>query len=278
MRPYACLIGSPVEHSKSPTIHRFWLDALGIDGDYRADRVEPHQLQAYLDERRQESFWRGCNVTAPLKELALQFVDDLSDRAKRIGALNVIHCREGHLYGDNFDVDGVAAALRSCDLAGQAAVVLGAGGAARAAIHHLQECGAREIRVITRNPSRAAGLNTMDIGGSQISVSGFDTLTLDDAAVLINASPMGMEHVPMPREILRLVKTMRPDSMVFDMVYHPLKTSLLEAARCAGLSVSDGLTMLVGQAEPSFQQFFGSFTLPRFIQAVPQGGSSPISE
>jgi shikimate dehydrogenase len=232
MPPYAEVIGNPIAHSKSPAIHRFWLKKLGLEGDYRPILVT--DLKAYFEARRGDPQWRGCNVTAPHKEAVIPFLDE----ASAIGAVNCI-VREGdRLIGLNTDLDGIAEALAGADRT--RVVLIGAGGAAKAARAALADAG--EIISITRQ----------NIENNEL-ISG--------ATLIINATPLGMAHAgPMPAGLLAALPSAAPQATVLDMVYEPLDTPLLEAARAAGLRPVDGLAMLIGQARHAFRLFFGAET------------------
>jgi len=227
---YAEVIGNPIAHSKSPAIHRFWLKKLGLDGDYKATLVT--ELDAYFESRRGDPDWRGCNVTAPHKEAVIPLLDEASP----IGAVNCIVREGGRLLGLNTDVEGIVEAVAG---AARAKVVLiGAGGAAKAARAALADAG--EIVSITRQNIEKTEL-----------ISG--------ATLIINATPLGMAHAgPMPAKLLAALSSAAPGATVLDMVYEPLETPLLQAARAAGLRTVDGLAMLIGQARRAFRLFFGA--------------------
>jgi shikimate dehydrogenase len=229
MPPYAEVIGDPIAHSKSPAIHNFWLKSLGIQATYQATLVT--DLNAFFGARRGDPDWRGCNVTAPHKQAVIPFLDESS----AIGAVNCIVPDGDRLIGLNTDVDGIGEALAGADLG--RIVLIGDGGAARAVRVAL---GDTEIISITRRNMDETGL----IAG---------------ATLIINATPLGMAHAgPMPDSLLAALPSAAPGATVFDMIYHPLDTRLLQAARAAGLRTVDGLTMLTGQARQAFRLFFGA--------------------
>ena len=253
MPPYAEVIGDPIAHSKSPAIHNFWLEKLGLQGSYQATLVS--DLNEYFRARRADPDWRGCNVTAPHKLAVIPFLDE----ASAIGAVNCI-VREGErLVGLNTDVDGIREALalpRSPAEAGVQieaedwtpafagehgllkVVLIGAGGAAKAARAALADAG--ELISITRQNIE-------------------ETQLLAGATLIINATPLGMAHAgPMPPALLAALPSAAPGATVLDMVYQPLDTPLLQAARAAGLRTVDGLAMLIGQARQAFRLFFGA--------------------
>lgn len=256
--PYAEVIGDPVAHSLSPIIHRHWLKQLGIDADYRATHVATSDLAAHLAARRRDSDWRGCNVTIPHKQAVLASLDEVDAGATTIGAVNCIHRAAGSLAGRNSDIDGVAAALAGAEISGRKAVLIGAGGAARAAVRYLLDHDIAEIILLVRDPIKAASLATisperiraMPLGGCEEALAG--------ASVIVNASPMGMAGASeMPPSLLASVRANAAGAVLFDMVYKPLHTRFLTAGTAGGGQVADGLIMLIGQARAAFPLFFG---------------------
>ena len=254
--PYAEVIGDPIAHSLSPVIHRRWIAALGLKARYEASRVAAEELKPFLAARRADPDWRGCNVTAPHKRAVSPLVDRLTPVAARIGTVNCIF-RDGEaLVGDNTDIAGVAAALAGADIAGRKAAILGAGGAAAPAVDHLLGQGVGEIVLLARDTARAAFLRRR--APDRIGIASFDGDAIAGASVVINATPLGMtDGPPMPQPILDALAFTAPGAAVLDMVYRPERTHLLAAAEAAGLRAVDGLTMLIGQARPSFERFFG---------------------
>jgi shikimate dehydrogenase len=255
-RPYAEVIGDPNGHSKSPTIHGFWLRKLGIDADYRACHVRPDELAGYFARKRQDANWRGCNVTIPHKEAVARLVDARDAKALAVGAVNTVVAGD-RLLGTNTDVDGVADALGGLDLRGRVVTVIGAGGAARSAFAFAadKEC---SVRVLARNPDKAR--RALADCGLRAEVQPFEAGTgpFDDAALVINATQLGMAgQAPMPAFVIDGLARAANDAVVFDMVYAPLDTELLKAARALGKGTADGLLMLVGQAATAFERFFG---------------------
>lgn len=253
--PYAEVIGDPIAHSKSPLIHGLWLEALGLAGAFRRTRVTAGALPDWIASRHTDPAWRGCNVTIPHKQAVMSHLDELADGARAIGAVNCILPRGGQLHGLNTDVDGVAAALAGAKIAGQAAAIIGGGGGARAAIHYLASQGAAEIRVLARNPSRAAALAEL----GPVEILPFEAPAFDGATVIINASPLGMDRMEaMPPILLAALGRAAPDAVALDMVYSPVDTPFLAAANAVSLRAVDGLVMLVGQARRAFELFFGA--------------------
>ncbi len=248
--PYAEVIGDPIAHSRSPAIHGFWLGQSGLEGDYRATRVTPSSLPDYLAARRSDPDWRGCNLTMPLKVQAVGHLDEENGIVARLGATNCIVPHPNGLYGTNFDSDAVLHSLIEFPWSGRA-VILGNGGAARAALAALSSLGFDRITIMCRNSPRAATLlrsrsaevDFAPIGGAP------------ECDLLVNATPLGMQGYP-PLPIA--LDAMPSSATVFEMVYDPLETPLVSDARARGLRVFDGLTMLIEQASMSFVSFFGS--------------------
>lgn len=268
---HAEVIGDPIAHSKSPMIHGFWIRALGLQADYRAVHVTSEGLEAYFAARRADPDWAGCNVTMPHKEAVLAHVDEVDALAARLNAANTIVKRaDGTLVAGNTDVDGVSEPLRRHgigDYADHVATyvqIIGAGGAARAAVLGAQAAGFGNFDVFNRSPGRAdavAALAGAPFGtGNPLDALG-PIRNPDDGAslqryshVVINATSMGMHGAdPVPIDL----EAYFPDTIVFDMVYAPLETPLLAQARAQGLRTIDGLEMLVGQAATAFERFFG---------------------
>lgn len=247
MTHYAEVIGDPVAHSKSPLIHRFWLGRLGIAGDYRATRVERGGVGDYLEARADDPNWRGCNVTMPHKRDALAFVPGPSHGGHPL-AVNLIWRSDSGLKGQNTDILGIAEALDGAQIAD--IVIVGAGAAAGTAILALLDRQQR-ITLVARNPAKArAELGEL---ARLVRIIGWDE-AWPPTRLLINASPLGMTGFDaFPFDLDPLAD----GATVFDMVYSPLETGLLAAARARGLACVDGLRMLVGQARASFAAFFG---------------------
>jgi len=259
-KPYAEVIGDPIAHSKSPLIHTFWLEQLAIDAGYRACHVRQDALEAYFADRRRDPAWRGCNVTIPHKQAVQPFLGAVDTKAQAIGAVNtVFRGPDGTLTGTNTDVDGVADAVNIGVSGKGAAVVIGAGGAARAAFAQLATMGLSDVRVLARTVKKAQ--QAVSDCGLEARVIPFDQgrVALAGASLVINATQLGMDGQPsMPRDVLNGVSVLDAGALVFDMVYAPLETELLKAARAKGLRTSDGLTMLIGQAATAFAHFFGA--------------------
>ena len=250
--PYAEVIGDPIAQSKSPLIHGFWLDALGIAADYRKHHVTADNLPAYIAARCDDPAWRGCNVTVPHKIAALDLVEDRGDVRGSIGAINtIIRAEDGALIGTNTDAAGFYSPLADVDLADAPVTVIGAGGAARAILFALSRIGVGEVTVMNRSPLKAAGLlSAFGLKGKALPLGA----AAPPAALLVNASTLGMAGQP-PLDLD--LSALPDDAIVYDIVYAPLETALLAAARARGLATIDGLEMLVGQAAVAFELFFG---------------------
>lgn len=252
MTRYAEVIGHPIAHSKSPLIHRFWLDRLGIVADYRACDVLPDDLAGYFEKAAATADWRGCNITIPHKIAALDFVLDPGDVRSSIGAINtVFRDGKGGLVGTNTDAAGFYGPISDLPLQGETAIVIGAGGAARAVLFALAQADVGEVVIVARNALKAAGL--LAHFGLKGQVLPMDA-RLPEAALLVNASPLGMKG----QEALDVDLSPLPEyALVYDLVYAPIETPLLKAAKARQLETVDGLEMLVGQAAVAFELFFG---------------------
>jgi shikimate dehydrogenase len=251
-RPYAEVIGDPIAHSKSPVIHRFWLAKLGIDADYRTAHVKPEGLSDYIENRRADPLWCGCNVTAPHKIAVIDHVADPGDIHGGIGAMNTIARSEGGaLFGTNTDAGGFYMPIADVPLEGQPVIVIGSGGAARAVLFALSRCGVAEVTVIARNGLAAAGLLARFGLKGQVKPM---KAKLPPARLLVNTTTLGMKGQP-PLEID--LSPLDEDSVVYDLIYAPRITSLLADADARGLFTIGGIDMLIGQARIGFELFFG---------------------
>lgn len=255
---YAEVIGDPIAHSKSPLIHGFWLDALGIDAAYRRTQVAPDDLAAFVARRRADPAWRGCNVTLPHKLAVMELVDDPGGVRDTIGAMNTLLRQPDdqgrfRLIGTNTDAAGFAAPIADLDLAGRHAVVVGAGGAARAVLWALARLAIERVTLINRSPLKAAGL--LARFGLKGDVVPLDAPLPPTAALLVNTSALGMAGQP---PFAPDLSSLPEDAVVYDIVYAPLETPLLAAARARDLATVDGLEMLIGQAALAFELFFGA--------------------
>jgi shikimate dehydrogenase len=251
-------MGWPISHSRSPKIHNHWLAQYGLGGAYVPLAVEPGKLEAALRALAPLGF-SGCNLTIPHKEAARQFMDYVDPAAARIGAINcVVVGADGALTGRNYDGFGFTASLHAAApdwRAGSApCVVIGAGGGARAVVAGLIDAGATEIRLFNRTPGRASAL-AANFGG-QVSVYPWDKRSagLAGAGLLVNTTSQGMIGQP-PLDLS--LRELPSSAVVADIVYAPLETPLLAAARHIGVTAVDGLGMLLHQARPAFRDWFG---------------------
>lgn len=249
---YAHVIGDPIAHSKSPLIHRFWIEALGLDADYRRQHVPAGELADYIAGACGDANWRGCNVTLPHKVAVMDLVDDPGDVHGSIGAMNtLVRQGDGRVIGTNTDAAGFVSPIAGLDLAGRPVAVVGAGGAARAVLFALARLGVGPVTVFNRTPLKAAGL--LASYGLKGEVKPLNA-PLPPAALLVNTSSLGMTGQP-PLELD--LGPLPDDAVVYDIVYTPLETDLLAAAHARGLDTVDGLDMLIGQAALAFEMFFG---------------------
>jgi shikimate dehydrogenase len=251
----ACLIGWPAAHSRSPLIHHYWLRKLGIEGGYNIEAVPPEGFAGFLQRLSAHGFI-GANVTLPHKEraLALTLPDE---RARGVGAANTLWYEGHELRSTNTDIEGfinnLDASAKGWD-ATEDAVVLGAGGSSRAVLFGLVERGVKRVYVANRTPERARAL--ADQFGETIHAIAWEEIgqVLPHAGLLVNTTSLGMHGQP-PLELD--LGPLPPQSIVADLVYVPLETQLLSAARSRGLRTADGLGMLLHQAVRGFELWFG---------------------
>lgn len=254
----AFVVGHPIAHSRSPLIHGHWLAKHGIAGSYERIDVAPADFAAFLATFPEQGFVGG-NVTIPHKEAAFRGVARASERARRLSAVNTLWIEDSVLHGDNTDVLGFVASLDAALGAGwetnrDSAVVLGAGGAARAIVAGLLDRGLARVAIVNRTPEKARDVVAFD--PSRVSAHGFDALPalLGASALLVNTTSLGMTGQP-PLEID--LAPLPEGAAVADIVYAPLETALLKQARERGLAAVDGLGMLLHQAVPGFERWFG---------------------
>ena len=254
----AGVIGHPISHSKSPRLHGHWLKRYGIDGHYIPMNVAPDDLARTIELLPQLGF-AGINVTLPHKEAVTALCDEITPRAKAVGAVNtVIFQEDGSVLGDNTDGYGFMANLyagaRNWRADTGSAVVLGAGGAARGVVAALLDAGAPQIILSNRTAERATALQSEF--GARVVVSAWDDVgdAIKGANLLVNTTSLGMDGQPaLPVSLDHL----GPETLVTDIVYAPLKTQLLIDAAARGCAVVDGLGMLLHQAAPGFETWFG---------------------
>jgi shikimate dehydrogenase len=267
----AGVIGMPVAHSRSPTIHNFWLNAHGIRGAYVPLAVKPERLKEALAGLVALGF-RGCNVTMPHKQTAMQLLDRVNDTARRIGAVNTIVVEEdGSLSGFNNDGNGFVQSLRDArpDWRADAGpiLLLGAGGASRAVVVALLENGAKNIRIANRTPEKAQAI--ADEFGSVVSTVAWTdrAAALADVALLVNCTDRGMIGKPaLEIDLSRLT----PATLAADLIYTPLETPFLAEARARGCLTVNGLGLLLNQARLAFKAWFGVMpdATPELVKAI----------
>lgn len=254
-RAFVC--GHPVAHSRSPLIHGHWLARLNIAGSYQAVDVAPEAFEDFLRGIATAGF-RGGNVTIPHKEAAFAVVDENDEASEMIGAINTVWIVDGRLLATNTDWSGFSANLDEGApewVDGRRAVVLGAGGSARAILFALLQKGYREIRVVNRTIDRAREL--ADRFGDRVSSHGWEALPtlLADCDLLVNTTPLGMAGRDGAASLD--LDPLPASAIVTDIVYVPLQTPLLAGAKDRGLKTVDGLGMLLHQAVPGFARWFG---------------------
>jgi len=260
--PYAEVIGDPIAHSKSPTIHKFWLGKLGIEGDYRATRVQAGELADYLEQRKAHGAWRGCNITIPHKQSVIPLLTERDDFG--IGAVNCVLPRNG-LVGTNTDIAGIGEALSFSIETSRPICIIGAGGAAKAAVAELDVSAVYQLNVLVRDKQQGEALVGPDADYCRVFCFNEAEAALSGCIGVINASPLGMTGFPaMPDTVLkglggvRRGGVLRRGGFALDLVYSPVETAFLVRARQEKLRVIDGLTVLIGQAAYAFEKFFGA--------------------
>ncbi len=251
----ACVIGWPVSHSLSPVIHSYWLEEHGLEGEYVKQPVEPEDFESFLKNLSAHGFI-GANITVPHKIEAYRLCEVRDAPAEAIGAVNTVWLDGGKLAGSNTDAYGFTANLDSESPGwdrGGPAVVIGAGGAARAILWALIQRGFKDVRIVNRTEARGA-----DLAASfpPARAFGFDGLgrALEGASLVVNSSTLGMAGAA-PLDID--LSAIGISATVCDIVYHPLETGLLKQARGGGWIAVDGLGMLLHQAAPGFEKWFG---------------------
>jgi shikimate dehydrogenase len=254
----ACVIGWPVEHSRSPLIHRYWLAQYGIDGAYEKVAVPPEELEEFLGSLFERGF-TGANVTLPHKEAALRLADSADAAARAIGAANTLWFDDdAELQATNTDAHGFMTHLMGeaphWNKSSRPITVLGAGGAARAILYGLLQAGAAKVRLMNRSRDRAEVLARSSDGVVEVIDWSQRNEALAGCGLLVNATSLGMTGKP-PLDLN--LAALPPDAIVADIVYSPLETPLLAAARARGNPSVDGLGMLMHQAVPGFQRWFG---------------------
>ncbi|KQY25845.1 shikimate dehydrogenase [Rhizobium sp. Root482] len=255
---HAFVTGYPVKHSRSPLIHGYWLKQLGLEGSYRAHAVSPGDFSDFIASLKTgQSGFTGGNVTLPHKETAFALCDRPDELSREIGAVNTLWREDGLLHATNTDGRGFTANLDerapgwdTCSTA----VILGAGGASRAVIQAVRDRGIGTVHVVNRTLDRAREL--ADRFGASVHAQPMPALgeVMRDAGLFINTTSLGMDGTPVPPIDFTV---MRENGVVTDIVYVPLKTPILKQAQEQGLTTVDGLGMLLHQAVPGFEKWFG---------------------
>ncbi len=256
-----CVIGDPVEHSLSPVIQNAMIAAVGLDFTYDAQLVEQGYAKTWLDYAQQQDY-AGFNVTMPHKQVLVDLVDELSDEAARIGAVNTVCIRNGKVFGYNTDAEGFLRALRETGMepAGKRVLVLGAGGAAKAVVCKLMASGARKVVVANRTVKHAGALCSQ-LGLPGVMACGFSLEKLCCEAaksdLVVNCTNLGMNGVAEQFESLSFLEHLPAEARVFDLIYSPRKTALLARAEQLGLQTANGLGMLIWQGIYALEYFAG---------------------
>lgn len=253
----ACVIGWPISHSRSPLIHTYWLKKYGISGSYEKVAVAPEELPRFL-ERIREGEFVGCNVTIPHKEAVFDLVETDDPATAMLKAVNTIYTDDGVLVGSNTDGQGffdhLLAEYPGWPVADCTIAVYGAGGAARAIIAEALARGARSVLLTNRTISRAQAIAEDFCQGIDVCDIERFSSRISETDLLVNTTALGMQGQPALTLPLNLLK---PSAIVADIVYVPLQTALLRNARDGGLRTLDGLGMLLHQAVPGFDRWFG---------------------
>lgn len=251
-----CVVGWPAKHSRSPKLHGYWIKKYGLDGDYRIEEVTAEDFPAFITNLAGHGYV-GCNITMPHKDAAFQ-LSQPDERAKGVGASNTLYLDNGVLRSTNTDVEGAMGALDAAspgwDKRTSSAVIMGAGGACRAVIYGLIERGMETIHVANRTFDKAVDMQKRF--GPKVKPAHWDELPslLKGAKLLINTTSLGMKGQP-PLDVD--ISGLALDAVVSDIIYVPLTTPLLAAAKARGLKTANGLDMLLHQAVRGFELWFG---------------------
>jgi shikimate dehydrogenase len=254
MTKRAAVIGHPISHSKSPIIHNYWIKKHGLDAEYGALDLAPGNLESGIAKLKDQGF-AGFNVTIPHKEKVFALTQEKDELAQAVGAVNTVIFKNGQIAGTNTDVFGFTENIRACrpgfDFRAGPAVVLGAGGAARAIIYALLKEGVPEVKIVNRTKARADAL-----AGKKFSAHDWEKRgeVLADANLLVNTTSMGMKGQP---ELDIDLAKLPTNALVNDIVYSPLMTKLLYDAENRGNPIAPGIGMLLHQARPAFNAWFG---------------------
>jgi shikimate dehydrogenase len=256
-RVNAFVTGWPIKHSRSPLIHSHWLKRYGLPGTYKAEPVTPEQFSRFISALKMGGPYRGGNVTIPHKETAFRLADQPDDIAIELGAANTLWIEDGLVHATNTDGYGFIANLdEKCPnwVNTGRAIILGAGGASRAVVQAVRDRGVKEIHIVNRTPARAK--EVADLFGPRVQSHRLEELpeVMQGAGLFVNTTSLGMDG----SEALAIdFSALAQDAVVTDIVYAPLKTAFLRQAEEQGRTVIDGLGMLLHQAVPGFEKWFG---------------------
>jgi shikimate dehydrogenase len=250
----AAVLGYPISHSLSPVLHGYWLQHYHLAGSYEAIETKPEDLAIRL-KTLQDAGYAGVNLTVPLKETVLPLLDEITPLAAQMGAVNTVVFKDGKTIGYNTDAEGFARNIAPMNFSAlQKAIVLGAGGAARAVIAALVAEGAQHIIILNRSMEKAEALSALHPQICQVQPWEARDAALAEADLLVNTTSLGMKNQP---ELVINLAALPRTALVTDIVYNPLHTALLQAAAQRGNPTVDGLGMLLYQAVPAFEHFFG---------------------
>ena len=251
------VIGHPIGHSKSPVIHKYWIDKHGLDGTYEALDIPCETLKNGIQNLVDEGY-AGFNVTLPHKTAIMEYCDEIDDIATAIGAVNTVTIKDGKLHGTNTDAFGflenIKQNARNFDFKAGKAVIIGAGGAAKAVLHALLEEGVQNIVITNRTPEKANALLAQNPYGIKVIPWDERGTAVVKANLVVNTTSLGMSGQP-PLEID--LGGINDDALVTDIVYTPLETDFLKQAKDAGLQTVTGIGMLLHQARPGFELWHG---------------------
>ena len=253
----AGVIGHPIKHSKSPLIHNHWIEKYGLSGEYTAIDIAPEDLKEGV-QRLVDDGYAGFNVTIPHKQNIFKLCASVDDTAKAIGAVNTVVIKDSALHGTNTDafgfIENIHRSAFGVDFVHRPAIVLGAGGAARAIVYALIGAGARQIIILNRTADKAKDVAELNTDITSVAPWERRNDILRDAGILINTTSLGMSG----KEPLEIDLALLPqDAVVSDIVYAPLMTGLLRQAESKGCQVVTGIGMLLHQARPAFEKWFG---------------------
>ena len=253
----AGVIGHPINHSKSPLIHSYWIETYGPNGSYDAIDIEPEKLKDGV-QKLIDTGYAGFNVTVPHKQEIFKLCESVEETARAIGAVNTVVIKEGRLFGSNTDafgfIENIRRSIAGIDFGSRPCVVLGAGGAARAVVYGLIGAGAKSIIIANRSRDKADDIVRMNTEIVRAVDWDARNAALDGAGFLVNTTSLGMTGKP---ELSMDLSNLPVDAVVSDIVYAPLKTSLLVQAESRGNHIVTGIGMLLHQARPAFEKWFG---------------------